>query len=82
MKKSEAVFYQNAGGNEPVREWLLGLDREDRKSDFYREARVYGAASRLHKENAKDAETGYRSGEQARKGIRVKVRLAIKKEVI
>ena len=53
MKKIEAVFYQNAGGNEPVREWLLGLDREDRKSDFYREARVYGAASRLYKENAK-----------------------------
>ena len=31
MKKIEAVFYQNAGGNEPVREWLLGLDREDRR---------------------------------------------------
>uniref|UniRef100_UPI00260C4A34 XRE family transcriptional regulator n=1 Tax=uncultured Campylobacter sp. TaxID=218934 RepID=UPI00260C4A34 len=30
-------------------------------------------------ENAKDAETGYRSGEQARKGIKVKARLVTKK---
>jgi len=26
------VFYMSAAGNEPVREWLLGLSRRDRKS--------------------------------------------------
>ena len=26
------VFYKTDGGNEPVREWLKGLKREDRKS--------------------------------------------------
>ena len=26
------VFYLSAAGNEPVREWLLGLSRKDRKS--------------------------------------------------
>jgi len=25
------AFYVSAGGNEPVREWLLGLERDDRK---------------------------------------------------
>lgn len=31
MKRIEAVFYESGSGNEPVREWLLGLDREDRR---------------------------------------------------
>ena len=26
------VFYKTGGGNEPVREWLKGLKREDRKT--------------------------------------------------
>ena len=26
------AFYVSAAGNEPVREWLLGLDRDDRKA--------------------------------------------------
>lgn len=26
------VFYRSASGREPVREWLRGLDREDRKT--------------------------------------------------
>ena len=26
------VFYATAAGNEPVREWLLGLSRDDRRS--------------------------------------------------
>lgn len=30
-KKLEARFYANASGKEPVRDWLLELDREDRK---------------------------------------------------
>jgi len=28
----QVVFYRSAGGNEPVREWLLGLKRADRKA--------------------------------------------------
>ena len=31
MKRVKAVFYESGSGNEPVREWLLGLDREDRR---------------------------------------------------
>ncbi len=31
MKKISALFYQNANGKKPVREWLLSLDEEDRK---------------------------------------------------
>ncbi len=31
-KKVPAVFYCSDSGNEPVREWLLGLSKEDRKS--------------------------------------------------
>jgi len=27
-----ARFFQQEGGNEPVREWLLGLDQDDRKA--------------------------------------------------
>lgn len=30
-KKVPARFYRNANGAEPVREWLLGLSREDRR---------------------------------------------------
>ncbi len=30
-KKILARFYQTINGNEPVREWLLKLDEEDRK---------------------------------------------------
>ena len=30
-KKILARFYQSTNGNEPVREWLLRLDEEDRK---------------------------------------------------
>jgi hypothetical protein len=26
------LFYKTSGGNEPVREWLKGLKREDRKA--------------------------------------------------
>lgn len=29
-KRISAVFYQTEAGTEPVREWLKGLDREDR----------------------------------------------------
>ncbi len=31
MKKIEANFYRSDTGKEPVREWLLTLDREDRR---------------------------------------------------
>ena len=31
LKRLPAHFYQSASGREPVREWLKGLDREDRK---------------------------------------------------
>ena len=31
-KKVPAVFYKNISGNMPVREWLLSLSTEDRKS--------------------------------------------------
>jgi len=31
-KKVPAVFYRSKGGNEPVREWLLDLAKEDRKA--------------------------------------------------
>jgi len=32
QKKVPAAFYRNANGKEPVRDWLLTLDREDMKS--------------------------------------------------
>lgn len=31
-KKVPAVFYRSTSGNEPVREWLLGHTKDDRKS--------------------------------------------------
>jgi len=31
MKRVKAVFYESGSGNMPVLEWLLGLDREDRR---------------------------------------------------
>lgn len=31
LKKIPAVFYATHTGNEPVREWLLSLDEEDRR---------------------------------------------------
>jgi len=31
-KRVPAVFYRNQSGSEPVREWLLGLDKSDRQS--------------------------------------------------
>ena len=31
MKRLPAAFYALASGREPVREWLKGLDRDDRK---------------------------------------------------
>lgn len=31
-KKVPAIFYRSASGKEPVREWLLGLTKEDRKA--------------------------------------------------
>jgi len=31
-KKVSAVFYRSKSGNEPVREWLLKLAKEDRKA--------------------------------------------------
>ena len=31
-KKISVVFYRTRSGNEPVREWLLKLDKEDKKS--------------------------------------------------
>ena len=31
-KKIVAAFYQAPGGNEPVRQWLKGLAREDRRT--------------------------------------------------
>lgn len=31
-KKVPATFYRSTSGNEPVREWLLGLGKEDRKA--------------------------------------------------
>ena len=30
-KKIEACFYHTPGGVEPVRDWLKGLDEEDRR---------------------------------------------------
>ncbi|HMN84619.1 MAG TPA: type II toxin-antitoxin system RelE/ParE family toxin [Bauldia sp.] len=32
MKRLPAVFYRTAGGREPVRDWLMDLTREDRRS--------------------------------------------------
>ncbi|MDX1600956.1 MAG: type II toxin-antitoxin system RelE/ParE family toxin [Anaerolineales bacterium] len=32
IKKLPASFYQTATGNEPVRDWLLGLDADDRRT--------------------------------------------------
>ena len=32
MKKLPAFFYQNSNGREPVREWLLELDAESRRT--------------------------------------------------
>jgi hypothetical protein len=31
MKKITSLFYVNSNGKKPVREWLLSLDRADRK---------------------------------------------------
>ena len=31
MEKLRAVFYRNASGREPVRDWLRSLDRESKK---------------------------------------------------
>jgi phage-related protein len=31
-KKIQVVFYKTPAGNEPVREWLIGLDTEDKRS--------------------------------------------------
>ncbi len=31
-KKIEVVFYKTPAGNEPVREWLISLELEDKKS--------------------------------------------------
>ena len=31
MKKITSLFYENANGKKPVREWLLSLDKADRK---------------------------------------------------
>lgn len=31
-KKLPAFFYENASGRQPVREWILGLSSEDRRS--------------------------------------------------
>jgi len=31
-KKIVVVFYRTASGNEPVREWLQGLDKEDKQT--------------------------------------------------
>ncbi len=30
FKRVHAEFYKNKAGNEPVRDWLLGLDKKDR----------------------------------------------------
>lgn len=32
MKKITSLFYENANGKKPVREWLLSLDKADRKT--------------------------------------------------
>ncbi len=32
FKRVSAQFYKNKAGNEPVRDWLLGLNKEDRVS--------------------------------------------------
>ena len=32
MKKITSLFYISANGNKPVREWLLSLSKEDRKT--------------------------------------------------
>ncbi|RLA76587.1 MAG: type II toxin-antitoxin system RelE/ParE family toxin [Epsilonproteobacteria bacterium] len=32
MKKITTLFYKTNNGNNPVREWLLSLDKEDRKT--------------------------------------------------
>jgi hypothetical protein len=32
MKKITSLFYVNSNGKKPVREWLLSLDKADRKT--------------------------------------------------
>ncbi len=32
MKKITSLFYENSNGKKPVREWLLSLDKADRKT--------------------------------------------------
>jgi len=32
MKKISSLFFENINGSKPVREWLLALDKEDRKT--------------------------------------------------
>ena len=32
LKKLPAAFYESAGGTEPVREWLKGLNEKDRRA--------------------------------------------------
>lgn len=32
MKKITSLFYETSSGNKPVREWLLSLDKEDKKT--------------------------------------------------
>ena len=32
MPRLTAVFYATSGGNEPVREWLKGMDKQDRRT--------------------------------------------------
>lgn len=32
MKKIKALFYETSSGNKPVKEWLLSLGREDKKT--------------------------------------------------
>ena len=32
MKKITSLFYSSPNGNKPVREWLLSLSKEDRKT--------------------------------------------------
>jgi hypothetical protein len=63
LKRLPLRLYRSDRGHEPVREWLKGLEREDRKviGEDIKEGQ-HGAASRIYEEAPKDASTGHRSG--------------------
>jgi hypothetical protein len=62
-RRLDAVFFRSASGSEPVREWLKGLLKDERKAIGEDIAYVQfkwpiGKPSRVYKENATNAECG------------------------